>query len=25
LVLRTHVKPDLLLPAYYFSGVGLQY
>jgi hypothetical protein len=25
LVLTTHVKPDLLLPAYYFSGVGLQY
>jgi hypothetical protein len=25
LVLRTHVKPDLLLPAYYFSGVGFQY
>jgi hypothetical protein len=25
LVLRTHVEPDLLLPAYYFSGVGFQY
>jgi hypothetical protein len=25
LVLTTHVKPDLLLPAYYFSGVGFQY